>query len=107
MKQSSALNTSASMSSIFRLCEHFSFMSPKNSAMNTGDLAANMFLCTAKDSPDTRNVTSAPVPLCRRSPRCWFKVWDGSVTSLPGMAGSGNSLSTVMAPCTVKVPSLR
>jgi hypothetical protein len=77
---------------------------------NTGDLAASTALCALKDSPATRNVTSAPAPLCKSSPKCLCRLEDGgggTGISLTGNACTGKSLRTVMVHSRVKASSRR
>nr|ACR34589.1 unknown [Zea mays] len=109
MKRSMDLNTAASMPLTSTEAELRSSMPPKNSALKTGDLAASMALWAAKDSPETRNVTSAPSSLCRRSPRCWCRSEGGGTgrdDSALSVAAS-KSRSTVTVHSTVSESSTR
>uniref|UniRef100_A0A0A9AYF4 Uncharacterized protein n=1 Tax=Arundo donax TaxID=35708 RepID=A0A0A9AYF4_ARUDO len=80
------------MSSICTQAEVFSFIGPKSSAMNTGDLTASMHRCATTFSPATSKVTSAPSPPARRRPRCQSKSGGGTTTYLSSSSSSRISL---------------
>jgi hypothetical protein len=80
-------------------------MSPKSSAMKTGDLAARMDLCAATDSPATRNLMPEPDPFSLRSssPKCWCRSEDGTLSEAAfagAAATSFGSSRTASVHCT-------
>jgi hypothetical protein len=109
-KQSSALNTGASMSftCTTSAAVRLSLMAPKNSALKTGDRAASTHRCAGNISRPTWNTTSAPFSVWRRSARCRCRSDGGTETNVAGVTGSSarNSLKTTTSQRTVREPCL-